>query len=136
MNQDDQIVLAVAGHVGNEGLARLHVIVAAGTEGALFKHLPAIARHQLVRRGKTDQIQIVPDRFQKDQVFASVMVQVAGDDIGQMPVGNGRLVAVQFGQFPNLPAQGQGSHRVDAQESQAVRAWRRPGPRAAGAKNR
>ena len=51
------------GEIGADGKPRFAgfegIVVAAGTEGALLKNLPAVARHQLVRLYIADQIEVV-----------------------------------------------------------------------------
>ena len=48
MDEDDEVILAVASDVGDLSFARLGEISAATTEGALLEDLPAVGRDQLV----------------------------------------------------------------------------------------
>lgn len=79
MHEHDQISLAVARHVGHDGFAGFEGIVAAGAKRALFKNLPAGGRDQLVRQFESHQVQVVLFRFQKDQVLAPIIVEIADD---------------------------------------------------------
>ena len=102
-----QVVLAVASHVSHHGLARFGKIRAAAAEGALLEDLPAVGRDQLVPGVEDHQVQVVLRSFKEYQVLAAIVVQVPGDHIRQVPVLDRRFVAVEFGQFPDLPCQRQ-----------------------------
>ena len=47
MDEDDKVVLAVAGDIGHDSFTGLGEITAATTEGALFEDLPAVGPDRL-----------------------------------------------------------------------------------------
>ncbi len=51
MDEHDQVVFAVACHVRHQRFARFGHVASAAAEGPLFKNLPAVRRHRLMRRG-------------------------------------------------------------------------------------
>ena len=59
VDEDDEIVLAVTGHVGHGGFVRLREISAAA-EGAFLEDLPAVGRHQLVAGVEHNEVKVVP----------------------------------------------------------------------------
>ena len=120
VDEDDEVVLAVAGHVGHDGFARFGEIGAAAAEGALLEDLPAVGRDQLVAGVEDDEVEVVPGGFQEDQVLAAIVVQVAGDDVVEVAVLDGRFVAVEFGQVPDLAVERQAGDGVQAEEGDGV----------------
>ena len=107
MDEDDEVVLFIAGHVCDNRLARLGKIAATAAEGAFFEDLPAVGGYQFVVGIEDDEIQIIAGGFKKDQVFAAIVVQVAGDNIIEAAILDRSFIAVQLSEFPDLALQGQ-----------------------------
>ena len=120
MDEDDEVVLAVAGHVGHGGFAGLWEIAAATAEGALFKHLPPIGRNELAVGVEDDEVEVVPGGFEEDQVLATIVVQVPRDHVVEVTVLDGGLIAVELGQVPDLSAQRQAGNGVQTEEGDAI----------------
>src|SRR5579884_1727850 len=95
VDENNEVVLAVPGDIGHERFTRLWQIAAATAECPFFEHLPAVRRNKLAMRIEDDQVEIVLGRFEEHQVLPSVIVEVAGDDIVEMTVLDGRFVAVE-----------------------------------------
>ena len=123
MDNDDQIVFLVAGDIDDQRFARLGLIAAPATKRSLFEDLPSRGRNEFAVRIKDDEVEIVFGGFEKDQVLASILVQIAGDDIMQLAVFDGSLVAIQFNEVPNIAAQGHPGDSVCAHERDAVGAF-------------
>ena len=68
VDDQEEVVAAVAGDVGDHRLPRFRNLVAALAEGALLKDRPAVARLQLVRRFEPDEIDVIPGGLQKHEV--------------------------------------------------------------------
>ena len=120
MDEDDEVVLAVAGYIGNERLARFGGVAAAVAEGALLEDLPAVRGRELRRLVEGHDVEVVLRGFEEDEILAAVLVQVAGDDISEPTVLDGRLVAVQLSHVPDLAAEGQPRGGVQSEEGQSV----------------
>ena len=62
------------------------------------------------------QIEVIAGRLQKHEVFSTVVVEVAGNNVIEVAVFNRALVTVQFDQFPHLAGQWKVRYRIQAQK--------------------
>ena len=112
MDDDDQVVLAVTGHIVHDGFARFDEIAPAPAEGALLEDRPAVGGNQFAVGVEDDQVEVVPGRLEEDQVLAAIPIQVAGDNISEVAVSNRGFLAVEFGQYPDVAVQGQAGNGI------------------------
>src|SRR5262245_19945300 len=67
VDEQGQVVLAVAGQVHNQGLARFALVgTAAAAEGALLEHLPAVGRLEFPIGLENDQVHMAAGGFEED----------------------------------------------------------------------
>src|SRR6185369_2639224 len=70
VDDDDQVILSVAGHIDDDCFAWFWGIPAAASEGALLEDLPPAGGHEAMRRFESDEIKIAFGGFEENQVFA------------------------------------------------------------------
>ncbi len=81
MHEDDQVVFTVAGDIRDQGFAGFGKITPAAAEGAFFKHRPAVGGHQFPAGIEHNEVQITPAGFQKNQILATIVVQIARNHV-------------------------------------------------------
>src|ERR1043165_1750918 len=86
VDENDEVVLLVAGDVGDGGFAWLGQGVLGTAKSVLLEDLPAVAGNELAVRVKLDEVEIVLGRFHEDELFVTVAEQVAGDEVVQITV--------------------------------------------------
>ena len=106
VDEDEEVVLFVAGDIGHGGFAGFGDGVGGAAEGMLLKDLPSVARDELAILAEEDDIEIILGRFHEDDLFAAGAGEVAGDDIGQETVLDGCVVVIQLGQVPDVVGEG------------------------------
>ena len=76
VDENDEVVLLVAGHVGHGAFARFGQRVLRAAKRVLLEHLPAVAGHQLAVFVERNEIEMVFRRLHKDELFASAAVRI------------------------------------------------------------
>ena len=120
MDDHDQIILAITGDISHDGFSRFGKLARATAKTFLLEHLPSVRRHELVLRVKNHQIKIVSGRLEKDEVLATVVRQVAGNDVAEETIFDWRLVTIQCGEFPNVACQREPRDGIEAKKRHAV----------------
>ena len=121
MDDDDKVVFAVVGEVGDERFARFREFVAAAAEGAFLENLPTVRGNEIVRFFEGDEVEITLTGFEKDEVFAFVAVEIAGNDIVEVTVLDGSFVAVEFRELPDVAVELEPGDGVEAEEGDGGR---------------
>ena len=127
MHEHDEVVLAVAGHVGHGAFARLGQRVLRAAKRVLLEHLPAVARHQLARRREVHHVEIVFRRLHKNKLLAPAAGEVAGNHVIEIAVLDGRVVIIQPRELPDIAAERQPRHGILSGERHRRRAAERHG---------
>src|ERR1044071_9078660 len=120
VDEDSEIVFAVAGEVGDNGFAGFGKIAATIAEGAFLEDLPAVGRDEFVVGVEDDEVEVVAGCLKKDKIFAAMVVQIAGDDIIEPGVFDGGFVAVKLGQFPDVAAEPEAAGGVETEKSNRI----------------
>jgi len=66
VDQDGEVVFAVAGEVGDNCFARFGQVAAPAAKGAFLKNLPAVGRYELMLCTEDYEVEVVACRFEKD----------------------------------------------------------------------
>src|SRR4026207_2371552 len=105
MDDHNEVVLLVARDVDDHRFARFGLLAAPSTKRPLFENLPACRRNELGMFIEDHEIEVILSRFEKDEVFAVVLIEIAGDHSMKVSILDGRLIAVEFLEFPTVAAQ-------------------------------